>query len=712
MGSLFIILLSCKDNKNQDPKFVNLPVPINQQIKFDPKNAEIYCLCFKEGGLSLAGDEITSLVQVLIGKFFSRKSISSDTISPKIDYEPQLKSRPSTPSSLPAPINSVYVLRKPTSPESVRPPNSEYQIHPIDTLNQVNKSSAQKIVIVPLNSIPLIPVHGTRYKEIGRHNNYAILEGHEVFKADNLHLNSDQKQNLANIEMRGVINDINSRESMYSFISRSDFTKLNKNTGFEFENNKQQLLDVYHGFIDLSDDFSVNISQRLHKIIELAYFDHERFSQNLRKNLKIEGALQELDNHPVQFLGKGTFGKVELITSMDAETQTIIHIAKKTIIARDENYQPAQAELNLLLELQDLPVIQTYGGGLIHGASVPSLKGSVSPDSSLSSRDSSSPGSSLSSLPSPESSLGSNANTADFVKQLENMRNIYKNTTHQDGGVVPKVPSPIVVSNPDRFVIFMEAAKEFKSHPYTDSEVKSVFLSLNELHSRGIYHRDIKAPNMLVNSVGKIVFSDLGTAVKITDGSKLPDITGSPQHTAPELWGKGYETIQGLGAADIWSTGVMEVGRRYKSSISRIYKLDENKDAITNGIYSGFTELPQMIRATYTGEIRTRMKDVIANHINDAQSGFIHVADDLLFRSTRMDPNMRPTSTEIADLYKALDLRISFEQWKINQMRNGSKKWQEIGRRNNGKWEWTEVDIPMPGSPRVIKIEESSGESI
>lgn len=81
--------------------------------------------------------------------------------------------------------------------------------------------------------------------------------------------------------------------------------------------------------------------------------------------------------------------------------------------------------------------------------------------------------------------------------------------------------------------------------------------ALDCCHRRGVYHRDLKLENLLIDEDGCLKVSDFGLSA-LTD-SKRPDgmlhtICGTPAYVAPEVINrKGYDGAK----ADIWSCGVI-----------------------------------------------------------------------------------------------------------------------------------------------------------
>ena len=84
--------------------------------------------------------------------------------------------------------------------------------------------------------------------------------------------------------------------------------------------------------------------------------------------------------------------------------------------------------------------------------------------------------------------------------------------------------------------------------------VRETLLALSYLHKMGVIHRDIKAANILVTSVGKVMLCDFGVSALLANShSKRNTLVGTPYWMAPEVAQAipAYDT-----KADIWSLGI------------------------------------------------------------------------------------------------------------------------------------------------------------
>lgn len=84
--------------------------------------------------------------------------------------------------------------------------------------------------------------------------------------------------------------------------------------------------------------------------------------------------------------------------------------------------------------------------------------------------------------------------------------------------------------------------------------IRELLLALSYLHKSGVIHRDIKAANVLITALGKVMLCDFGvSALLVTNQSKRNTLVGTPYWMAPEVAQPipAYDT-----KADIWSLGI------------------------------------------------------------------------------------------------------------------------------------------------------------
>lgn len=86
---------------------------------------------------------------------------------------------------------------------------------------------------------------------------------------------------------------------------------------------------------------------------------------------------------------------------------------------------------------------------------------------------------------------------------------------------------------------------------------RQLISAVKHCHSRGVFHRDLKLDNLLIDENGNLKVSDFGlsaVAGQIRPDGLLHTVCGTPTHVAPEILAKrGYDGAK----VDLWSCGVV-----------------------------------------------------------------------------------------------------------------------------------------------------------
>lgn len=120
----------------------------------------------------------------------------------------------------------------------------------------------------------------------------------------------------------------------------------------------------------------------------------------------------------------------------------------------------------------------------------------------------------------------------------------------------------------------MKACKDgVVEEKYVSVITREVLTGLSYLHKSNIIHRDLKAANILITAVGKVMICDFGvSALLVTASSKRNTLVGTPHWMAPEVaHASAYDT-----KADIWSLGIM-IYEMIKGSAPNSHVLDQAK---------------------------------------------------------------------------------------------------------------------------------------
>ena len=127
--------------------------------------------------------------------------------------------------------------------------------------------------------------------------------------------------------------------------------------------------------------------------------------------------------------------------------------------------------------------------------------------------------------------------------------------------------------------------------------MKQLTLGFQEIHSKGIIHRDIKASNIMVSDYGTIKIIDFGIALNSESDrfTKTNNVIGSVHYIAPEILEQAPLTLQ----SDIYALGVLmfemltgEVPFKENDALSTALK---HKKSTIPHVNKSFQNIPQSV---------------------------------------------------------------------------------------------------------------------
>lgn len=183
---------------------------------------------------------------------------------------------------------------------------------------------------------------------------------------------------------------------------------------------------------------------------------------------------------------------------------------------------------------------------------------------------------------------------------------------------------------------------------------------VQSLHDRGIIHRDLKLPNMLIAKDGSGYVSDLGTVVRREGDVNKKIAIGSPLFMPPEVGIITYlkeesDAWQAIDtSADIWSLGVIlwELASGKESQEHPAIQLT-SKHAPDNDITRGTALLAAVkhdeIKSEKDKKAAEEVKKIYEEGYPEPEPGTL---EHLVWRCTRPNPADRPAIQEVREFYR------------------------------------------------------------
>ena len=160
-----------------------------------------------------------------------------------------------------------------------------------------------------------------------------------------------------------------------------------------------------------------------------------------------------------------------------------------------------------------------------------------------------------------------------------------------------------------------------------------ILLGLKELHSRKIFHRDLKSANIFLSKSGAVKVGDLNVS-KIAKKGLLYTQTGTPYYASPEVWkDKPYDH-----KSDIWSLGCI----MYEMATLKPPFRAENMEGLYKKVIKGvYDKLPPI----YSKELNEVLKMML--QVKPGQRADCETLLSLPFVNDKLDERYRLISEEV-----------------------------------------------------------------
>lgn len=182
---------------------------------------------------------------------------------------------------------------------------------------------------------------------------------------------------------------------------------------------------------------------------------------------------------------------------------------------------------------------------------------------------------------------------------------------------------------------------EFLPYPDVLHIARAVAVALDYAHRRGVVHRDIKPPNVMISTDNRVMLMDFGLALDTQQGS-IGEVFGTPHYIAPE---QARRSADATALSDVYSLGVM----LYEMLTGTVPFDDPSATSVAIQHLSDPPPLPRSINPALSPQVEAVLLKVLEKDPKNRHTSTVDLVQDLE-RALAAQKSMEIPSIELPPL--------------------------------------------------------------